>query len=404
MAIQKIHGSYRDREINIVLNGKDLIVTGINGSGKTVFLNELYMHIKRQIEWCPASLDTLLAKLTTLTSSANSSSPQLIGRGVDSIESLQSQVSELKKHIALEIPEQASINALYGNRHAVVLLFAAGRSSNIRRSEGARGVESVKDKFRSIAIETPISDSFEEHLVNLKSRHALAIVEDGNLSLAASLKKWIDDFEVNLASLMEDPSVKLVFDSNQLKFSIIRDKLPTTDFQNLSSGYSAIFAIYAELLVRTAYFDISPDSMRGIVVIDELDAHLHVSLQRMILPFLKKSFPLIQFIVSTHSPFILTSVEDSVIYDLGENSVVDTDISMYSYSSVMKGLLGTPPTSIVLDKIIKDLTSECQKTSPDAHTLQELIAKVEPSLDMLDVATKVFVEMARSKISDLSEG
>lgn len=51
-------------------------------------------------------------------------------------------------------------------------------------------------------------------------------------------------------------------------------------------------------------------------MIDELETHLHVSLQKKILPFLTEFFPNLQFIVTTLSPFILNSIEDVVVYDL----------------------------------------------------------------------------------------
>ena len=54
----------------------------------------------------------------------------------------------------------------------------------------------------------------------------------------------------------------------------------------------------------------------GVVLIDEIELHLHPSWQRKILPALIKTFPNIQFITATHSPQVLSSVEkaDSIIY------------------------------------------------------------------------------------------
>ncbi len=57
----------------------------------------------------------------------------------------------------------------------------------------------------------------------------------------------------------------------------------------------------------------------GIVLVDEIETHLHIELQKTILELLTTIFPNIQFIVSTHSPFILNSISDAVIYDLENN-------------------------------------------------------------------------------------
>lgn len=62
--------------------------------------------------------------------------------------------------------------------------------------------------------------------------------------------------------------------------------------------------------------------LEGIVLIDEVETHLHLELQKKILPLLTKLFPNIQFIISTHSPFILNSLRDVVIYDLERKTLV----------------------------------------------------------------------------------
>ena len=52
------------------------------------------------------------------------------------------------------------------------------------------------------------------------------------------------------------------------------------------------------------------------MLIDELETHLHIELQKKILPFLVEFFPRIQFIVTTHSPYILNSIPNAKAYDL----------------------------------------------------------------------------------------
>ena len=63
-------------------------------------------------------------------------------------------------------------------------------------------------------------------------------------------------------------------------------------------------------------------SVEGIVLIDEIETHLHLELQRKILDLLTSIFPNIQFIMSTHSPFIINSVDNAVIYDLEKKILV----------------------------------------------------------------------------------
>ena len=84
----------------------------------------------------------------------------------------------------------------------------------------------------------------------------------------------------------------------------------------LSDGFSAVIQIVAELLMRMEAVSSSSYSVPGIVLIDEIETHLHIRLQKAVLPFLTDFFPNIQFIVTTHSPFVLTSLNDAVVFDL----------------------------------------------------------------------------------------
>ena len=81
--------------------------------------------------------------------------------------------------------------------------------------------------------------------------------------------------------------------------------------------------------------DVKSYDLEGIVIIDEIETHLHVDLQKKILPFLTDFFPRIQFIVSTHSPFVLSSLSNATICDL-ETKIVTNDLSGYSYDALIE--------------------------------------------------------------------
>jgi energy-coupling factor transporter ATP-binding protein EcfA2 len=78
-------------------------------------------------------------------------------------------------------------------------------------------------------------------------------------------------------------------------------------FQDLSDGYRSMLALTVDLLrwlVKAFPNDANPLQCPGVVLIDELDTHLHPSWQRTIGFWLREKFPKIQFIIATHSPFI----------------------------------------------------------------------------------------------------
>lgn len=93
---------------------------------------------------------------------------------------------------------------------------------------------------------------------------------------------------------------------------------------DLSDGYRAMLALGIDLIrhLSYAYPDLimqSPEWLRdvtGVVLIDELDAHLHPTWQREISFWLKACFPRLQFIVATHSPFIPQAADKGGLYIL----------------------------------------------------------------------------------------
>ncbi|PPK63884.1 AAA family ATPase [Actinokineospora auranticolor] len=85
--------------------------------------------------------------------------------------------------------------------------------------------------------------------------------------------------------------------------------------REMSDGYRTVVALVVDLLKQLyeSYGDLHLDGtvvgVPGVVIIDEIDAHLHVSWQKRIGEWLKQHFPQIQFIVTTHSPYICQSAD-----------------------------------------------------------------------------------------------
>lgn len=122
------------------------------------------------------------------------------------------------------------------------------------------------------------------------------------------------------------------------RVSVVSDKQGNTktmspNLNALSSGESALLGLFAEILHQgdNILTNIKLSQINGIVLIDEIDKHLHIRLQYEILPLLLNLFPGIQFIVSSHSPFFNMGLAEqaknrSVIFDLdnGANSWIPT--------------------------------------------------------------------------------
>ena len=86
-------------------------------------------------------------------------------------------------------------------------------------------------------------------------------------------------------------------------------------WSELSDGYHVFIALVADIARRAVMLNEidgadAPARVEGVVLIDELDLHLHPRWQRVALPCLRSAFPRLQLVVTTHSPQVLSSAEN----------------------------------------------------------------------------------------------
>lgn len=380
---------------SIELNNRNLIITGVNGCGKTQFINRLFEYLNRVVvsrqntptEVLEQQIEGYTFQLSKLTeASANYQSY------VTALRDSQAALVEAKSPpVAIDHVEQFTID--YHNQKAVLLKFEATRQAIIRPSNSSKSKDALKQEALSM---TETSTLFEDYLVSQKTAQAFAESPriGNNPGEAKSINAWFEKLENDLQELFEDTSLKLHFDYGAQSFYIRQQGKTQYRLQQLSSGFSSIFSIYATLLTKIQLSSNAIDDVYGVVLIDEIDAHLHVSLQRKILSFLTKSFPKIQFIVSTHSPFVVSSVRDAVIYDLSTLEQVE-DLSMYSYESILSGLFNTAPVSEVLKDMIVDLGDMMLSPDIDISKLEHYVREIGEHEQHLDSESAFFVKKAR---------
>lgn len=394
-------------EINIHLAGRDLIITGGNGCGKTTFLNTINKHIQHTyVEKKHDAKERVLRNLAHWKSQMEQN-PKGTSQYAQGESQYKYSLQELESYdtgIEITVPDTIGFCALLDEGKAIYKYFIAERKSDINASSGATKA-SLDDKISNNKFqinEKRLGSEFENHLVNLKTRQSFAETYDKDFELSNKLQKWFDDLEKNISILMEDDSFELRFNSDGFNFSLIQDNKEPYSFQKLSSGYSSIFNILSELIMVTEAYKTSPQDMQGVVLIDEIDAHLHVSLQRKILPFLNSLYPNIQFIVTTHSPFVIGSLDNAIVFDLSSKQEF-TNLSNYSYEAIIEGLLGVPVVSMSLEKDIRRLSSLLSESNPDTVAVTDLVEKLSPHSDKLDDESAVFFIKAKMYLRDNKE-
>ena len=170
----------------------------------------------------------------------------------------------------------------------------------------------------------------------------------------------------------------------------------------LSGGYRIILALVADLARRMAQGNPHRDDplrCAAIVLIDEIELHLHPEWQQRVLADLQQTFPNTQFIVSTHSPQVLTSVPPRQIVELSreDGTIVAGGTSAATYGaeagdvlSTVMGVRARPARNTFLEKLDEylGLVADDKGESDAARRLRDELNQLsprDPALDGADV-------------------
>lgn len=322
---------------------KHLILTGKNGSGKTSVVEALARY---------------LDKIFT-------------GERENAFRNCQKEL-DIKLNNKIE-----SIPELADKYHYILAYYDAAR---VFQAEQPRQIEKVKLQDYYGLTEFPRKE-FVKYLLDLKMTEALAR-NNNKTEKADEIQTWFAKLEQLLKQIFDDKTVELEFDEETFEFHILQHGKEPFDFNTLSSGYQAVLDIILDIIMRMQNqtkrsFDFN---LPGIVLIDEIETHLHLELQKNIMPFLTTIFPNIQFIVTSHSPFILNSIRNVVIYDLEKNLLVENGLDNVPYDGIVEGYFGADKLSDALKQKFEKYKILVKKKCLSDEELNE-IAELELYLD-----------------------
>ncbi|MCB0544094.1 MAG: AAA family ATPase, partial [Saprospiraceae bacterium] len=308
-----------------------LILTGKNGSGKTSLLLELNKFFSTIDN---GEIQNFQSYLTKKEQFKNQLSARLSSQEKHMLEDrLKSTENALAGFGGTEIffsTEHLNIFNKYHSGEFILAFFDSKRHTRLTVPSGIKKIQ-LKKKYN---INEKASTNFIQYIVNLKADRSFAR-DDNEMDTVEKIDTWFNRLETRLKSIFDSQNLELKFDRRAYNFDIITGEGESFNFNTLSDGYSAIISIISDLLLRMEAHNVKSYDLEGVVLIDEIETHLHVDLQKKILPFLVDFFPKLQFIVTTHSPFILSSVSNATICDL-ERRTITSDLSNYSYDALIE--------------------------------------------------------------------
>ncbi len=351
---------------------KHLIITGKNGSGKTSLLLELNKFISLSLSQSIvnySSINTSYSNLNFILKKVKDELKKPLD--YERFNLIDKSISQLQSEISIYGNTKIIFNhENKSNESYLSVLFEAKRFTQPVIPEGINKIE-LKENYQSTE---KINQNFIQYIVNLKAERSFAKDDDDDKSVA-EIDDWFIKFENQLKELFDAPNLQLIFDRKNYNFHLQIGNNEPFSLAELSDGYSAVLTIVTELILRMEATGNKGHDLQGIVLIDEIETHLHVALQKKIMPFLCAFFPNIQFIVTTHSPFVLSSISNAVICDLERKEVISEDLSGYSYHALVESYFDTDEYSEEVKiklRLFELLSEKMELTEEEEDEYEEL--------------------------------
>lgn len=184
-------------------------------------------------------------------------------------------------------------------------------------------------------------------------------------SETGALFDFIHDDELALVNAALGEAVEnikgLRYDLKQKSLLVEWQSNTTTLFDNLSDGQRSVICLVADIARRMCLLNpqLGMDVTRktpGIVLIDELDMHLHPQWQRILTNGLQKAFPKVQFIVASHSPQVLGELKPEQIILLRPEGTAHPQVSYgLTSSQVLEEIMGASERSVKVEERLSEL-------------------------------------------------
>lgn len=149
----------------------------------------------------------------------------------------------------------------------------------------------------------------------------------------------LEFFQTTVSKLMQEinemddaPTVYYSALFGELVYESDGEELP---IRFLSAGYQSVLWMAMDFAFRLALLNptmSAPEEAEGIVLIDEIDMHLHPKWQWNVLNAFGRTFPNVQFIIATHAPIVISSCKDAHLICIDDNHEVSYPASAYAYS------------------------------------------------------------------------
>jgi predicted ATP-binding protein involved in virulence len=386
------------KEISIDFQPRINVFVGNNGFGKTAILDAVAIGLSRVITLLSPFRGVSLKETDRLIDNGvKTSLVQIQLETIDGIEwsiinretglksvSQQLGIKALKAFLEKSMPDAETdkvgtlpVLAYYGTNRAVLeTSIKRNLEKKFSRIEAFRNALEATNRFKEVLEWFDAMETDELKIKQRKQSHyCLPVLQVVRQAITSMIPKFSNPY----------------ISTHPLRLMVTWDKgnnhFEDLALEQLSDGYRTLLALVMDLARRLAQANPhleNPLQAEAIVLIDEIDLHLHPQWQQTILPDLLKTFQNTQFLVTTHSPQVLTTVQKEHIHILDGENVYKQLTHTYGAESgrLLEEIMNVPsrPESRVLEvgklKKYLHLVNHSDYDSPQAIALRQTLEKV----------------------------
>jgi predicted ATPase len=331
------------------LEGKWSCIAGINGAGKSAILQALCIVLLGE-KYAAELGSNRLRRMIRRTPDGSLESAKIeawLRRSDDSLTRIALPLNkEGVDELALRSESDYSKMRQFWEEMKSTLLVSYGAARNLTQEEEKKHESQAKRVQQQMTLFDP--------LTRIADVDVLVKAGPGNEKKRRTLQRLLEQ-------ILDKEELRVWSEGDRLTFGRTGTRVDAID---LPDGFRSTVAWLSDLC--SAWHDSAPDGFEretdpslitGIVLLDEIDLHLHPNMARSIVPRLRRVLPRVQFVVTTHSPLVLGSFDrnELIVLEADEQGLVnartlDRQVFGFSMDEIYKWLMRTPPHSTVLEE------------------------------------------------------